>query len=178
MLESEQNTVVDNFKRRLTQQGNDIDVDLKSRNMDLEALKGSQTGGAQHLKRLLVLLEVSKAENIQVNEAELQTETMRTLRSLDESLSPEDARNLTDDRVMNNLVGNIMLEMLVEKAQERLHDIARGVYTPEPASKWRPKNRGWTRVTVLAGSQAEQAQKSKRATSHLQRLSSKRTLKK
>ena len=84
----------------------------------------------QHLKRSLVLLQVSKAENIQVNEAELQTETMRTLRSLNKSLSPEDARNLTDDRVMNNLVGNIMLEMLVEKAQERLHDIARGVYPP------------------------------------------------
>lgn len=157
MLESEQNTVVDNFKRRLTQQGNDIDVYLKSRNMDLEALKEEAKPVAQqHLKRSLVLLEVSKAENIQVNEAELQTETMRTLRSLNESLTPEDARNLTDDRVMNNLVGNIMLEMLVEKAQERLHNIARGVYPPETELEAEAETtEAEPEETVLAESQAE-----------------------
>ena len=132
MLESEQNTVVDNFKRRLAQQGNDFEVYLKSRNMDLEAMNEEAKPVAEkHLKRSLILLEVSKAENIQVSEADVQTETMRTLRSLNQSLSPEDARNLTDDRVMNNLVGNIMLEMLVDQAQQRLHDIARGIYHPE-----------------------------------------------
>ena len=116
----------------------------------------------QHLKRSLVLLEVSKAENIQVNEAELQTETMRTLRSLNESLSPEDARNLTDDRVMNNLVGNIMLEMLVEKAQERLHDIARGVYPPEPELEAEAETtEAEPEETVLAESQADTSRRNR-----------------
>lgn len=127
MVESEENTVVENFKRRMEQQGSDLDVYLKSRNMDLAALKEEARPVAEkHLKRSLVLLELAKAEKIEVSEADLQSETMRTLRSLNQSLSPEDVRNLSDERVMSNLVGNIMLEMTVERAQARLRQIARG----------------------------------------------------
>lgn len=131
MLESEQNNVVDNFKHRLEQQGTDLDLYLKSREMDLDGLKEEAKPVAEErLKRSLVLLEVAKAENIQVSEEELQSQTMLALRSLNQTLSPEDARRLTDERIMNNLVGNVMLEAMSRKAEERLRDIASGKYVP------------------------------------------------
>jgi hypothetical protein len=55
---------------------------------------------------------------------------MLALRSLNQTLSPEDARRLTDERIMNNLVGNVMLEEMSRKAEERLRDIASGKYVP------------------------------------------------
>ncbi len=119
MLESEQNSVVENFKNRLEQQGSDLDVYLKSREMDLEGFKAEVTPVAEErLKRSLVLLEVAKAEKIQISEEELQNQTMQTLRSLNQSLSPEDARRLTDERIMNNLVGNVMLDQMTRRAEQ------------------------------------------------------------
>jgi len=127
MLESEQNTVVDNFKHRLEQQGMDLELYLKTREIDEEGFKQETLPVAeQRLKRSLILLEISKAENIQVSEEELQAETTRTLSMLNRSLSPDEARRLTDGRIMNNLVGNIMLDILTRRAQERLRDLASG----------------------------------------------------
>jgi trigger factor len=138
MLESEQNTVVDNFKHRLEQQGMDLELYLKTRGIEEEGLKQEALPVAeQRLKRSLILLELSKAENIQISEEDLQAETTRTLSMLNRSLSPEEARHLTDGRIMNNLVGNIMLELLTQRAQQRLREIASGSELPteEPAEE-------------------------------------------
>jgi trigger factor len=132
MLESEQNTVVDNFKQRLEQQGTDLELYLKTRGIDEEGLKQeAQPVAEKRLQRSLVLLEISKVENIQVSEEDLQAETMRTLNMLNRSLPPEEARRLTNERIMNNLVGNIMLDLLTRRAQLRLRDIAKGSFVPE-----------------------------------------------
>jgi trigger factor len=141
MLQAEQNTVVENFKRNLQQQGQDFDLYLKSRNTDLAALLEEAKPVAQgRLKRSLVLLEVSKAENLQGDEGELQTETMNILRSLNQSLGPDEARRLTDERIMNNLVGNVMIDLLTRHAGQRLRDIASGAYTPgQPAAIEQPE---------------------------------------
>ncbi len=141
MLEAEQNTVVDNFKRNLQQQGQDFELYLKSRNMELAALLEEARPVAENrLKRSLVLLEVSKAENLQVDEGELQAETMSILRNLNQSLGPDEARRLTDERIMNNLVGNVMIDLLTRHSAQRLRDIASGVYTPgQPAATEQPE---------------------------------------
>ena len=131
MLESEQNNVVDSFKRRLEQQGSTVELYLKTRDMDIEALKEEAKPVAEErLKRSLALLELANAEKIQVSEEELQNETKRTLNSLNQNLEGADARRLTDQRVMNNLVGNVMLDLLAQRAERRLHEIANGSYTP------------------------------------------------
>jgi len=131
MLDSEQNNVVDNLKHRLEQQGSTLELYLKTRDMDIEALKEEAKPVAQgRLKRSLALLELANMEKIQISEEELQSETSQTLHSLNQTLQAEDARRLTDPRVMNNLVGNVMLDMLAKRAEQRLREIANGSYTP------------------------------------------------
>lgn len=124
MLESEQNDILYNFKRRIEQQGMEFDLYLKARQIDLEKFKEEVRPVAEErIKRSLVLLELAKIEDIQVNEEDLQHEATHTLSMLNQSLSPDDARRLTDARVMNNLVGNLMLEMLTQRATKRLREI-------------------------------------------------------
>lgn len=131
MLESEQNTIIENFKRRLEGQGTDFNLYLKSRQINLEALKEEAKPAAEkRLQRSLALLELSKAEDIQLTDEEIQTETAGILQSLNRTLEPEEARRLTDPRMMNNLVGNVMLDLLNQRALQRLRDIARGNYPP------------------------------------------------
>lgn len=132
MLELEQNNIIDNLKHRLEQQGTDFDLYLKTRNLDLDGLKEEARPVAEkRIERSLILLEISRLENIQVSEEELQTETVHMLQSLNQSLSPEEARRLTDKRIMDNLVGNVMLDLLQKQSLERLRGIVSGSYHPE-----------------------------------------------
>ena len=139
MLESEQNNVVESFTRRLEQQGSDLDLYLKTRDMTVDDLKEEAKPVAeQRLKRSLALLELTKAEDIQVSEEELQNQTTNLLRSLNQSLSPEDSRRLGDQRIMNNLVGNVMLDLLNQRALQLLREIAQGKYPPEEQTETEP----------------------------------------
>jgi trigger factor len=136
MVEAEQKTIVDNFKHRLEERGSDLNVYLKARQMDMDGLMEEAKPAAEgQVKRSLVLLALAKAEDLKVEEAELQNATIQTLQQLNQSLKPGDARRLSDERVINNLVGNLMIDMLTHKAQHRLRDIASGNYPPPPEAQ-------------------------------------------
>jgi hypothetical protein len=74
---------------------------------------------------------LAKVENIQVEPEELQSETVRTVDALSQSLSEREARRLSDQRVYNNLMSNIMVNLVTERAQKRLRAIASGEFTSE-----------------------------------------------
>jgi trigger factor len=132
MLEDEIDSVIEGFTRRLQNQGTELNLYLKTRGLDMEGLRDETRPVAEkHLKRSLALMELAKVENIQVEPEELQSETVRTVDALSQSLSEREARRLSDQRVYNNLMSNIMVNLVTERAQKRLRAIASGEFTSE-----------------------------------------------
>ena len=135
MLENEVHSVIEGFERRMEQQGITLDLYKKTRNLDDEGLHAEAHPIAEkRLRRALVLAELAKVENVQVSPDELQHETQRTINYLSQNLTKEDSRQFNDQRVLNNLVGNILSEMVTGRATQRLREIASdGMYqAPQP----------------------------------------------
>jgi FKBP-type peptidyl-prolyl cis-trans isomerase (trigger factor) len=129
MLEQEKDTVIDRLKNNLAQQNLDIDLYLKTRQIDMQGLREEVAPVAEtRLKKSLALLELGELENITINPDELQTETNRTLDELSYYMQEKDFRRmLQTSEARSNLVSNVMMEMLIQRTQQRLRDIARGL---------------------------------------------------
>lgn len=127
MLEQELENVIHNLGHRLEQQNLEMDLYLKTRNMDMDALREELRPTAEsRLKRSLILMELAKQENIQLKPEELQEEAIRTLSSISQTLSKNEARRFSNQEVFNNLVNNIAADMMVQKAMARLRSISSG----------------------------------------------------
>lgn len=128
MLEQEIENVINRLENNLAQQGLDMDLYLKSRQMDIDALKEEVTPVAEtRLQKSLVLLELADAEDIQIEPDELQSATNRTLGELSNYMQKKDfKRMIQTDEARSNLVGNVMMDMLIDRTQARIRDIARG----------------------------------------------------
>ncbi len=152
MLEKEIDAIIHNLNDRLEQQGLSMDLYLKSRQLDMDGLRDETRSAAEsRLKKSLVLLEVAEAENIQIDPQELQTETEKTLGEASRVLPEREYRKLVKGEVASNLVGNIMMEMLIEKTRQRLRDISRG----EAAETDRPESEAELIETGMQNDQDE-----------------------
>jgi trigger factor len=136
MLEDEVESVIHNLEHRLENQRMDMDLYLRSREMNMEDLREEVLPMAEsRLKRMLFLYELAKAEDIQLDQAEIQTEATLTMQNLKRNLSEEDARKLSNRQVYNNLVTNVMADMITQRATERFRKIASGEYEEEQADQ-------------------------------------------
>jgi len=127
MLEREIDIYLDQLKNRLAQQKMDMDTYLKMRKMDEAALRKEITPQAEErLKRTLVLLEISKIENIHVENAELESESMRTLDELGRMIPADKAKKTLTNEFVRGMIGNIGADLLVKHTWEYLQSIARG----------------------------------------------------
>ena len=128
MLEREVDSVMSNFENRLKQQGLDLDLYLKTRNLDIDGLREEATPNAEsNLKQTLILLEIAKAENLDVDPDRVQAQAQSTLNYYAQSLTKKEARKLVNQNVYGNLVTNIMADMLINRSMERFRDITRGI---------------------------------------------------
>jgi len=128
MLEQEINSVISNLEERLKQQGLDMELYLKTRSLDMAGLREEVTPAAEsRLKRSLLLLELAKEENIEIDPSQVQTETQTTIDYYKQTLSKKDARKLSNDNVYSNVMTNIMADMLMRQSMERLRVIFRGM---------------------------------------------------
>lgn len=128
MLEQEINIVLGNMERQLEAQGLDIDLYMKSREMDVAGLREEAKPIAEdRLKKSLVLLEIAEQEEIQIDPEELQNETSQTLEQASRSLSEKEMRELTTKDSASNLVSNIMMDLLLRHTRDYIRDIARGL---------------------------------------------------
>lgn len=135
MLEREIDYIIDNLESRLQQQKVDLDLYLKSRQMEMSDLREEGRPVAEkRLRQMLVLSKIASVEGLEVEQGELQNETMRTVDNLYRIMPKKDARKLSQQRVLNNLVGNIMVDMLTQKAMKHLRDLSRGIQ-PEEVEK-------------------------------------------
>jgi trigger factor len=127
MVENEINDVVFQLERRLSNQGLDMELYLKTRDMDEQDLREEARPVAEtRVMRSLVLLEIAKLEEIDVSEDELQQETERTLDSVTRFMSDSDKKQFDSPEAMVNIAGNIYAEMRMSRTMDYLRKVASG----------------------------------------------------
>jgi trigger factor len=127
MLEHEIDHLVEQLADRLENQKLDMDLYLKSRSMDMDALREETRPIAENrLKRSLVFFEVSEMEGIHVDPKQLETETLRTLEYYSRILPENEFKRLANKESSSSLVGNIMSELVIDNTKEFLRAIAQG----------------------------------------------------
>jgi trigger factor len=127
MLENEIKVYLDQLENRLKQQGLDLEIYLKSRQITADELEEEIRPQAEvRLKRSLILFEVSKLENIQVDEADIEAHTQTSLEELSLSLTPEQAKKTLSPDFIRGWVGNITADLIVQRTLDHLQNIAQG----------------------------------------------------
>jgi trigger factor len=127
MLEREIDMYIHQLEDRLAQQKLDMEAYLKVRKMDAAALRAETKPLAEErLKRTLVLLEISKQENIKVENSELESESMRTLDELGRMMPPDKAKKTLTNEFVRGMIGNIGADLLVQHTWSYLQSVARG----------------------------------------------------
>ncbi len=136
MLDNEIDQAIKDLENRLSQQGLDMDIYLKSRNKNMEELREELKPVAEkRLKRALVLFELGKLEDIQIKQEELESEAVNTFDYLQRSLPERDARRLTNRNIRDNVLNNVMVDMMTRKTVERFRDIFSGTLEQSEAAK-------------------------------------------
>jgi trigger factor len=136
MLDNEINDVVYQLERRLANQGLDLDLYLKTRDMDEQGLRDEARPVAEsRIKRSLILLEIAHQEEINVTEEELQQETERTMGSITNFMSESDRKQFDSPEAVMNLAGNIYAEMRMNRTLEYLRKVAQGELEAEAESE-------------------------------------------
>lgn len=127
MLESEIDSVIRNFEQSLGQQGLDLDLYLKTRSLDMDGLREEVIPTAEErLKRTLVLLELAKAEDLQVDPEQVQVEAQMTMSYLSQSMTRKDVRKLNEQGVYANILSNITADLILRESMDRLRNISSG----------------------------------------------------
>jgi trigger factor len=129
MLENEIDEVIHQLEHRLKNQNLDLETYMKVRELDEQGLRDDAKPMAEsRLKQSLVLMEISKAENIELDQVEVQQETARAYEAMTNYMPEADLRKVPQDQLITNLLNNVMVEMRLRKTVERLQLIARGEY--------------------------------------------------
>jgi trigger factor len=129
MLEHEIGHVIEHLNERLERQGMSKELYLKSRQMDEAALHEEARPVAEtRLKRSLTLLNLAEKMKIEVSQEDLHAETNRTLEGFARMMSEKDFRKYVSSKDnASGLVENVMMDLVIERTQERLRAIARGM---------------------------------------------------
>ncbi len=137
MLDNEIDIVVDQLKNRLANMNMELDLYLKSREMNEDEFREDVKPTAEErLARNLVIMEVANVEKIQVSEAEVQTEVSKTFDSFMGMLPPDELEKLfSDQNTMQGLVSNAMGTLMFQKTLARMRAIASGEADEEEAEE-------------------------------------------
>jgi len=128
-LDREVEYVINNLKNQLKEQNLDLDLYMKTRDIDNDGLREEAIPVAEtRLKQSLFLFEFAKAENIEVDDELVKNEAQHTMDILSQSLSQKEARKLSNPNVINNLELNVKSDMISKLAIERLRDLSSGKF--------------------------------------------------
>jgi trigger factor len=129
MLEDEINEVIHNLEHRLRNQNIDLETYMKIREIDEEGMREEARPIAEsRLKQSLVLVEISKVENIELDKDEVQQETARALDAMTSNIPESELKKIPKEKFMANLVNNVIVDMRLRQTVERLQSIAKGEY--------------------------------------------------
>jgi trigger factor len=151
MLDHETDLFIDQLENRLAQQNLDMETYLKMRKIDADSLRvETKPLAEQRLKRTLVLLEIAKAQDIHVEDSELEAETMRTLDELSHIMTPEKARKTLTNEFVRGMIGNIGADLLIKHTWDYLQSIARGESDEEKIEKKQNELKNETQASDLS----------------------------
>jgi trigger factor len=127
LVEREMEEMLHQLQHRLEQQGMDMDLYLKIRQQDMEALREELKPVAEsRAKKYLVIFEVARQEQVEVDPNEVKAETLNTLNMAAQKMSREDIRKMTSQETVSRLASDVTYDLLVRKATEKLMSIFKG----------------------------------------------------
>lgn len=130
MLEEEIDTIISNYELQLKNQNYDLDLYLKTRNLDKEAFKKEITPDAEFkLKKSLFLYDLAKAEGLEVDDEVLNKQTSMTYDYYTNSLSKNESRKINHGLLIQNISTNIMADMIANDAMEFFRNSAKGIHS-------------------------------------------------
>ncbi len=127
MVENEQKEMISNLEYRLSQQGINRELYLQIRGITEEEFhEEMEPLAAIRIKSGLVLAEVAKLENLEINQEQLAAETGRTMNIITRGMSPKDAKDFQKSGNLWNLMNSIMADMMTQQSMAYLRAIAKG----------------------------------------------------
>jgi trigger factor len=135
LVEREMEEMIHQLEHRLEQQGMDMDLYLKTRQQDMDSFREELKPVAEtRAKKYLVLFEVARQEEVQVDPNEVQAETINTLSMAAQNMSREDVRKMTSEETVSRLASDVTYDLLIRKTTEKLRSIFKGeAQEPEAA---------------------------------------------
>ena len=132
LVEREMEEMLHQLEHRLEQQGMNMDLYLKTRQQDMESLREELRPVAEtRAKKYLVLFQVARKEETQVDPNEVQMETINTLNTAAQNMAPEDIRKMTSQDMVTRLASDITYDLLIRKTTEKLMSIFKGEDTED-----------------------------------------------
>ena len=132
MLEHEIDHFIEDLERQLAQQGLDIDLYKKSRDIEIEELREEVKPNAEErMKRGLIIMEVAEQEEISLTQEEIEEKTQQTLTEIKQMYSEQEVKKFTQPQVLERLVNRIITDEIISRTLERLRIIAKGEKIPE-----------------------------------------------
>lgn len=129
MLDEEIDRVIHQLEHRLQNQNMDLETYMKVRGLDDQGIREEAKPMAEtNLKQSLVLMEVSKAENIELEQAEVQAETAKAIEAMTSYMPESELRKIPKEELISNIINNVMVEMRINKTVNRLQSLAKGEY--------------------------------------------------
>ena len=119
--------LIQNLENRLKQQNMTLELYLKSREIEMEALREETRPFAEkQLRKQLFLMELAEAEGLQIDQAELMQETNNTMNYLASGMSEKEVKKLADRNVYTNVLTSVYSNLINRASMDRLRDIASG----------------------------------------------------
>jgi trigger factor len=127
MLDHEIDHFIQDLERQLASQGMNLEVYLKSREIDMEALREEiKPNAKERMLRALLISEIASQEEITLTQEEIEEKTKQTLSEIQEFYSEADAKKFTRGDVFSRLVNRIVSDEIIDRTLERLRIIAKG----------------------------------------------------
>lgn len=127
MVEDEIDTLVEEFKNRLANEGWEFDTYLKANQQEESELREEfQETAERRIRRGLAVLEIANKEEIKVSERDVQQEVQQTVDMVSSSFPERERRNILTEDVLRGLVSRAMRDKLTERTFARLKAIATG----------------------------------------------------
>ena len=132
MIENEKKEMISNLEYRLSQQGITRELYLQIRGINEEEFQDEMEPLAENrIKNGLVLAEVAKIENLEVDQEQLAAEAGRTVEVITQGMTPKDAKDFQKSGNLWNLMNSIMADMMTQQSMAYLRAIAKGDPLPE-----------------------------------------------
>jgi trigger factor len=127
MVAREKDEILRGLEYRLSQQGINRDLYLQIRGINEEELDDEISPVAEkRIKRALVLMEISKLEEIQADPDQVDSEIGRTIQAISSTMTPNEAKKLAKSDYIPSLASNIFTDMVTQSTMEFLRATAKG----------------------------------------------------